>query len=140
MLYKSPPRRRKRPMTAWRRLAGSIGAALLGLMLLAALPDAEAGSGPMQFGNGRKPPPSSTPPGFPPAGRSLYAPPIFTHPGPPISERPFARPFTDRSPSIADRPLPPIGGGTRLAPGPAPLVRCQGRWMKADHAWQGCSP
>jgi len=127
-------------MAARRRLAGSIGAALLGLILTAALPYAEAGSGPMQLSNGHKPPPSFTPPRFPSAGRPLYAPPVFTHPGPPISERPFARPFTDRSPSIADRPLPPIGGGAPLAPGPAPLVRCQGRWMKADHTWQGCPP
>src|SRR5690554_4415495 len=119
-------------MSALRRLAGGIGATLLGFMLMAPLPHAEAGGGAVRLSNGHKPPPSFTAPGFSSTGRSLYTPPVFTAPGSPISERPFAKPFIDRSPSIAERPLPSIGGGAPSAPDPAPLVKCQGRWRKAD--------
>jgi hypothetical protein len=127
-------------MSALGTLAGGVGAALLGLMLLAQLPHAEAKSSAVPLHSGRKPSPYFASPGFPSAGRSLYAPPAFTDPSAPISERPFAKPFTDRSPSIADRPLPSIGGGTRLAPDAPPPVWCQGRRMKADHPWRGCPP
>jgi hypothetical protein len=67
-------------------------------------------------------------------------PPAFTDRSAPISERPFAQPFEDRSPSIADRPLPPIGGERSFAPNAAPQIWCQGRWMRADRTWQGCPP
>jgi hypothetical protein len=44
-------------------------------------------------------------------GRPLFSPPLFVDRSTPISERPFAKPFIDRGPSFADRPLAPIGGG-----------------------------
>jgi hypothetical protein len=63
---------------------------------------------------------------------------VFIDRSTPISERPFAKPFIDRSPPMSERPLAPIGGGTQVAPGAAPLVWCQGQWVRADNPWQSC--
>jgi hypothetical protein len=76
--------------------------------------------------------------GVPQAGRPLYSPPVFMDRSPSMSERPFARPFIDRSSPLSERQLPPIGGGAQVAPGSGPFIWCQGEWVRADRSWRGC--
>jgi hypothetical protein len=118
-------------MNARHRWVGGAGIVLLGFFVMATVRHTEAG-------HGRTPPPSMQRPGVPAAGRPLYLPPAFTDRSAPISERPFAKPFIDRSPSMAERPLPPIGSGQPSWRDTAPVVWCQGRWMRADQLWSGC--
>ncbi len=77
-------------------------------------------------------------PGTPQAGRPLNSPAIPMDRSTPMSVRPFAKPFIDRGASMSERPLAPIGGGTQAAPGSAPLLWCQGQWVRLDHPWHSC--
>jgi hypothetical protein len=61
-------------------------------------------------------------PGVPPSGRPLYSPPVFM----------------DRSTPISERPLAPIGNGSRVAPEPVPFAWCQGQWVRVDNPWHNC--
>jgi hypothetical protein len=110
-------------------VGSAIGALWLGMLAAVLTPSAGAGHRPGWVDLKQKPPPNAIQPGVPPA---------FIERGPPISDRPFAKPFTDRSPSLADRPLPPIGGGHPLTPGAPPPLWCHGRWIGAEQAWLGC--
>jgi hypothetical protein len=125
-------------MYALRRLAGDLGAMVLGILLVGMMLHAAAGQPATLRQDGRQLPLGVGPHSFPVAERPVYSPPGSTDRSPPISERPFAKPFIDRGPALADRPLPPIGGGSQLSPTPAPQVWCQGRWMKAEQAWRSC--
>jgi hypothetical protein len=68
----------------------------------------------------------------PSAGRPPYSPPVAIDRAPPLSVRPFAKPFLDSGPSIADRPLAPIGGGAQTTPGGTPFIWCPGGWIRRD--------
>jgi hypothetical protein len=122
------------------RMAGAfIGVPLLGLLLVAAIPQVQAGGSAALPANGRKQSSGTVQLESPPIAQPLFSPPAFIDRSPPVSERPFAKPFIDRGPSFADRPLAPIGGETQVAPGAMPFVWCQGQWMRADSAWNGCT-
>jgi hypothetical protein len=126
-------------MNTLQRMVGSLMSLLvLGSLLAIAIHAVEATSREVQPTHGRKLPPGGVQPSVPPAGRPLYSPPLFMDRGAPISERPFARPFSDRSPSIADRPLAPIGGETQTVPEASPFVWCQGAWVRVDKPPYGC--
>jgi hypothetical protein len=115
------------------RIAGDFVSMLcLGLLLAMMMLPAAAGGGSVRLINGRRLPSASVQPDVPQTGRPLYSPPGFVDRSPPISERPFARPFIDRGPSPSDRPLAPIGGGAQVAPKAGALVWCQGGWVKPD--------
>jgi hypothetical protein len=116
-----------------------IGVPLLGLLLVAAIHQAQAGGGTAPPANGRKQLSGAVQLESPPMVRPLFSPPAFIDRGPPISERPFATPFIDRGLSFADRPLAPTGGETQVPPGSVPFVWCQGQWMRADNPWNGCT-
>lgn len=126
-------------MNVLQRIAGGfISVLVLGLLLTAVVHLVEAGSRPVQLINGKRISPGSVPPGIPQAGRPLYSPPVFMDQSTPVSERPFGKPFIDRGPSIADRPLAPIGGGAQVAPGGVPFVWCQGEWVRVDKPSHRC--
>jgi hypothetical protein len=122
-----------------RMIGAFIGLPLLGLLLVAAIPQAQAGGGTALLVDGRKQPSGAMPLESPPMPRPLFSPPAFIDRSPPISERPFAKPFIDRAPPFADRPQAPIGGETQVAPGSVPFVWCQGQWMRADSPWNSCA-
>jgi hypothetical protein len=121
-----------------RMVSGFISVLLPGLWLAAATHPAYADSAAHWLMSGRKQPPGAVQPGVPLDARPLYSPPGFVDRSPPISQRPFAQPFIDRGPSLADRPLVPIGGGTPTVPDAAPFVWCQGQWMQAPLPPSGC--
>ncbi|HEX2278783.1 MAG TPA: hypothetical protein VHN13_16935 [Candidatus Tectomicrobia bacterium] len=126
-------------MKILQRVVGGVISLLILVSLLATLVHTvEAASQALQFTHGRKPPPGSVHPSFPQAGRPLYSPPVFMDRSAPMSVRPFAQPFSDRGPSMADRPLAPIGGGAQVAPGPTPFVWCQGAWVRVDNPPHRC--
>ena len=111
----------------------------LGLLVGTLILPVQAGDGATPSRNGGIAPSGGVQPGVPQAGRSPSSPPVFTDRGAPISERPFAKPFIDRSSPMSERPLGPIGGGAQLAPGPAPLIWCQGEWVGANSPGHSCS-
>jgi hypothetical protein len=115
-----------------RMVGGFISLLVFGSLLATTVHTVEAASRALQPTNGRKPPPGSAHPSFPQAGRPLYSPPVVMDRSAPMSVRPFAQPFSDRGPSIADRPLAPIGGGAQVAPGPTPFIPCQGSGVSVD--------
>jgi hypothetical protein len=120
-------------MNTLRRMTGGfVSLLILGSLLGPVVYAVAAESAPVQRINGRKFSSGNALPGLPPAGRSPHVPPGVGDRSPPMSERPFAQPFVDRGPSIADRPLAPIGGGVQVAPGAAPFHWCQGEWGRAD--------
>ncbi len=80
----------------------------------------------------------SVQPGVSQAGRPLYSPAGVMERRKPISERPFAKPFVDRSSPVSERPLAPIGGGAQVAPNAVPFIWCQGQWVRADSPWHNC--
>ena len=122
-----------------RMIGAFIGVPLLGLVLVAAIPQAQAGGGTALLVDGRKQPSGAIPLAPPPMARPLFSPPAFIDRSPPISERPFAEPFIDRAPPFADRPQAPIGAETQVVPGSVPFVWCQGQWMRADSPWNSCT-
>jgi hypothetical protein len=115
-----------------RMVGGFISLLVFGSLLATTVHTVEAASRALQPTNGRKPPPGSAHPSFPQAGRPLYSPPVVMDRSAPMSVRPFAQPFSDRGPSITDRPLAPIGGGAQVAPGPTPFIPCQGSGVSVD--------
>ena len=122
------------------RLSGAfLGVLLLGLLLVAAISQAQAGGGTVLPADGRKQSSGAVQLESPPIARPLFSPPAFIDRSPPISERPFAKPFIDRGPSFADRPLAPIGGEPQGSSGAVPFIWCQGQWMRADSPWNGCT-
>jgi hypothetical protein len=126
-------------MNIGQRVAGGfMGALFLGMLLGAVIMPVQAGDASVQLTNGKHPLSRGVQHRVPQAGRPLYAPPVFMDRSTPIGERPFAKPFTDRGPSIADRPLAPIGGGAQVAPGPVPSVWCQGEWVRLDSPGHRC--
>jgi hypothetical protein len=112
-----------------RMVGGFLHALALGVFLAPLAHPVGAENGRVQPINGRKFPAGSVQPYIPNAGRPFSSPPAIIDRSPPLSERPFAKPFLDQGPSMADRPLAPIGSG---APGATPPVWCQGTWMRAD--------
>jgi hypothetical protein len=110
----------------------------LGIFLAAMIMPVEARDTAVQRINGKRFSSESVPPRVPQVGRSPSSSSAFIDRSTPISERPFASPFIDRSPPMSERPLAPIGGGTRVAPGAAPLIWCQGHWVQPDNPWQSC--
>jgi hypothetical protein len=126
-------------MNIGQRVAGGFMSALfLGMLLGAMIMPAQAGDASVQFISGKHSLSRSVQHRVPQAGRPLYAPPASTDRSTPIGERPFATPFIDRGPSIADRPLAPIGGGAQVAPGSVPFVWCQGEWARVDRPGHRC--
>jgi hypothetical protein len=121
-----------------RMVGGLISLLVFGSLLATTVYTVEATSRAVQLTNGRKLPPGSVQPSFPQARRPLYSPPVFMDQSAPMSERPFATPFSDRGPSMADRPLAPIGGGAQVAPGATPFVWCQGGWVRVDNPPHRC--
>jgi hypothetical protein len=121
-----------------RMVGGFISLLVFGSLLTTTAQTVEATNRAVQLTNGRKLSPGSVHPSAPQAGRPLYSPPVITDRSAPMSVRPFAQPFIERGPSIADRPLPPIGGGTQVAPGASPFIWCQGGWVRADNPPHRC--
>jgi hypothetical protein len=121
-----------------RMVGGFISLLVFGSLLTTTAQTVEAANRAVQLTNGRKSPPGSAHPSFPQAGRPLYSPPVVMDRSAPMSVRPFAQPFSDRGPSIADRPLAPIGGGAQVAPGPTPFTWCQGSGIGADSPPHRC--
>ena len=122
------------------RMTGAfIGVPLLGLSLISASPQAQAGGGTALLANGRKQPSGAAQIESPPMARPLFSPPAFIDRSPPISERPSAGPFIDRGPPFADRPLAPIGGEPQVLPRSVPFIWCEGQWIRADSPWNGCA-
>jgi hypothetical protein len=121
-----------------RMIGGLISLLVFGSLLATTVHTVEATSWAVQLTNGRKLPPGSVRPSFPQAGRPLYSPPVFMDRSAPMSERPFAQPFSDRGPSMADRPLAPIGGGAQVAPGAPPFIWCQEGWVRVDNPPHRC--
>lgn len=119
-------------------IGGLMSVLMLGLLSAATTQQAQAWSGSAPYTSGHRMPSSAVRPGLPPDGWFLGAPSVPIDRGAPISERPFAKPFTDRGPSIADRPLAPIGGGVQGAPEAPPYVWCQGGWVRADEPSHRC--
>jgi hypothetical protein len=127
-------------MKILQRMVGAfISLFVFGSLLVTTVQTVEASSRALQHTHSRKSQPGSVHPSFPQGGRPLYSPPAFMDRSAPMSERPFAQPFSDRGPSIADRPLAPIGGGAQVAPGAPPFVWCQGAWVRTDHSPHHCS-
>lgn len=121
-----------------RMVGGFMSLLVFGSPLATAVHTLEAASPALQLTNGRKLPPGSLHPSLPQGGRPLYSPPVFMDQSAPMSVRPFAQPFSDRTPSLADRPLAPIGGGAQVAPGGPPFIWCQGGWVRADNPSLRC--
>jgi hypothetical protein len=118
--------------------SGFMSALCLGILLDAMLIPAQAGDGSVQLVRRNNSPSETVQPGVPQGGRPLYSPPVFMDRSSPMSERPFAKPFIDRGPSVSERPLPPIGGGVQVAPGSAPFIWCGGQWVRVHNPWHGC--
>jgi hypothetical protein len=118
--------------------SGFITALCLGILLGAKLMPAQAGDDAVVLVSGKSFSSRGVQPGVPLAGQALNSPPMAIDRSTPMSVRPFAKPFIDRGPSMSERPLAPIGGGTQVAPGSAPLVWCQGQWVRLDNPWHSC--
>jgi hypothetical protein len=121
-----------------RMVGGFISLLVFGSLLVTTVHTVEAANRALQLTHGKKLSPSSVHPSFPQAGRPLYSPPVVMDRSAPMSVRPFAQPFSDRGPSMADRPLAPIGGGAQVAPGPTPFVWCQGSGGRVDNPPHRC--
>jgi hypothetical protein len=121
-----------------RMIGGFMSLLVLGSLLATVTNTVEADNRAVQLTHGKKLPPGSIQPSVPQGGRPLYSPPVFMDRSAPISERPFTAPFSDHGPSIADRPLAPIGGGTQVAPRATPFIWCQGAWVRADNPPYRC--
>ena len=127
------------------RVAGGLISVLfLGILLGVSILPLQAADSGAQFISRKNVPSGGVPPGVPQAGRIPYAPAAFIDRGTPVSERPFAKPFIDRSSPfrsspISERPLAPIGGGPQVAPGSVPLIWCHGVWVRADSPGHGCT-
>jgi hypothetical protein len=122
-----------------RMVGGFISLLCLGIFLGILTPPLQAGDRSVQFTDGQETPSGSVQRHVPQAGRPPYSPPVFMDRGTPMSERSFAKPFIDRSSPMSERPLAPIGGGGQVAPGAAPLIWCQGEWVRADSPGHRCS-
>ena len=125
--------------TLHRIAGGCIKVLVLSLLLAVVAHSGVVESGPVRLTNGKNFSAGNVPSGIPQTGRPLYSPPVFMDRSAPISERPFAKPFLDHAPSIADRPLAPLGGGAQIAPGGAPFIWCQGEWVRIDKPSPRCA-
>jgi hypothetical protein len=119
--------------------SGFIGVLLPWIWLAAALPPADADSGAYWLTNGRKHSPGAVWPHVPPVVQPFSSSPGFADRSLPMSQRPFAQPFIDRGPSVAERPLAPIGGGGPTVPDSTPFVWCHGHWLRAIPPSYGCA-
>ncbi|MGH8057786.1 MAG: hypothetical protein ACREOH_11210 [Candidatus Entotheonellia bacterium] len=94
-----------------------LGVLCLGVLITGSLGTAQAGGHAMRPLQGPRHSVGDVHIGSTGLGRPFFAPPAFIDRSPPMSERPFAKPFIDQGPSIGYRPLAPIGGGTQVVPG-----------------------
>lgn len=128
-------------MNIFRKIIDGVAAMLLfGGFFVLGVPLAEVESGRAQPNDSLKWASNGPRPETPGVGRPLYSPPAMIDRAPPMSERPSAKPFLDPSPSIADRPLAPIGGGVRMAPDVTPFLWCSGVWIRGDVPPYRCPP
>jgi hypothetical protein len=122
------------------RVAGGLMSVLcLGILLGVRILPLQAGDSRGQLINGKIIPSGGVQSGMRQAGRPFSSPPAFMDRGTSFSDRPFAKPFIDRSSPISERPLAPIGGGAQIVPGSVPLIWCQGEWIRADSPGHHCS-
>jgi hypothetical protein len=119
--------------------SGVIGMLLPGLWLAVAIHPVYAEDAASWLTSGQKLTPNVVQPSVPLPVQPRHPPPGSVIQSPPLSQRPFAQPFIDRSPSMADRPLAPIGGGTPGVPDSAPFVWCRGQWIRATALPSGCA-